>query len=45
LHTIIRIAAVLGIDPGLLLTGLSGQMVPEPNRLLTAREFIRARSS
>jgi transcriptional regulator with XRE-family HTH domain len=44
LHTIIRIATVLGVDPGLLMHGLSGQMVPESNRRLTAREFMRARS-
>jgi transcriptional regulator with XRE-family HTH domain len=45
LHTILRIASVLEVDPGVLIAGLSGDMVtPKPHKI-TAAELIRARDS
>lgn len=42
-HTLVRIAAVLGRDPGDLVHGLNGTMVPEKPELYTAADFIRER--
>lgn len=42
LHTIVRIAAVLEIDPAELVRGLRGDMIPARSHKLTAAEFIRA---
>jgi transcriptional regulator with XRE-family HTH domain len=43
LHTLLRIASVLEVDPGVLIAGLSGDMVPNRPHKLTAAELIRAR--
>ena len=42
-YTIIRIAHVLGIDPGVLLTGLTAEDLPEQSHVFTAREFVNER--
>lgn len=43
LHTMLRIASVLEVDPGVLIAGLSGDMVTARPHKLTAAELIRAR--
>jgi transcriptional regulator with XRE-family HTH domain len=43
LHTLLRIASVLEVDPGVLIAGLSGDMVTDRPHKLTAAELIRAR--
>jgi transcriptional regulator with XRE-family HTH domain len=43
LHTIIRIASVLGVDPGALVAGLTRKLLPDQAHALTAAEFIRER--
>lgn len=43
LHTILRIASVLEVDPGVLIAGLSGDMVTAKPHKLTAAELIEAR--
>jgi transcriptional regulator with XRE-family HTH domain len=43
LHTLLRIASVLEVDPGVLIAGLSGDMVTARPHKLTAAELIRAR--
>jgi transcriptional regulator with XRE-family HTH domain len=43
LHTMLRIASVLEVDPGVLIAGLSGDMVTSRPHKLTAAELIRAR--
>jgi len=43
LHTMLRIASVLEVDPGVLIAGLSGEMVTSRPHKLTAGELIRAR--
>jgi transcriptional regulator with XRE-family HTH domain len=45
LHTILRIASVLEVDPGIVIAGLSGDMVTSRPHKLTAAELIRARES
>lgn len=45
LHTLLRIASVLEVDPGVLIAGLSGDMVTARPHKLTAAELIRARES
>ncbi len=45
LHTLLRIASVLEVDPGVLIAGLSGDMVTARPHKLTAAELIRARQS
>lgn len=45
LHTLLRIASVLEVDPGLLISGLSGDMVTRKPHKLTAAELIKARES
>lgn len=44
LHTIVRIAVVLGVDPGALVAGLGQAELPERLHTLTAAEFIRERN-
>lgn len=43
LHTIIRIASVLGVDPGTLITGLGREQLPKTIHTLTAAEFMAER--
>lgn len=43
LHTLLRIASVLEVDPGVLIAGLSGDMVTKRPHKLTAAELIKAR--
>jgi transcriptional regulator with XRE-family HTH domain len=43
LHTIIRIADVLGVDPATLVAGLTRDLLPDQTHTLTAAEFIRER--
>ena len=45
LHTLLRIASVLEVDPGVLIAGLSGDMVTARPHKLTAAELIRARQT
>lgn len=42
-HTIIRIASVLGVDPGMLLKGIGGDALPDPESTFTAKDFVRER--
>jgi hypothetical protein len=44
LHTIVRIAAVLGVDPATLVAGLGQGDLPERMHALTAAEYIRERN-
>jgi transcriptional regulator with XRE-family HTH domain len=44
LHTLIRLATVLGIDVAQLLTGITGEALPERPRVFTAKDFVRERS-
>lgn len=43
-HTIVRIAAVLGVDPGILLSGLDEHTLPPNAETFTARDFVRERT-
>ncbi|WP_150308330.1 helix-turn-helix domain-containing protein [Planctomonas psychrotolerans] len=43
LHTIVRIAAVLGVDPGTLVGGITGEQLPEKPPVFTAIEYVRER--
>ena len=43
LHSLVRIAVTLEIDPGMLVSGLGADSIPEHEHQLTAREFLRAR--
>ena len=45
LHTLLRIASVLEVDPGFLIEGLSGDMVTARPHKLTATQLIRARQT
>lgn len=45
LHILLRIASVLEVDPGVLISGLSGDMVTARPHKLTAAELIRARQN
>lgn len=42
-HTIVRIASVLGVDPGVLLKDIGSEALPHPESTFTAREFVRER--
>lgn len=44
LHTIIRLAAVLGVDVSELVRGISANDLPEKRRVFTARDFVKERS-
>jgi len=43
LHTILRIATALNVDPATLVTGLDADMVPDRGHQLTAADLIKAR--
>lgn len=43
-HTVVRIAAVLGIDPGSLLAGLDESTLPPASETFTARDFVQERT-
>lgn len=43
LHTIIRIASVLGVDPATLVDGIGVTQLPPNFHVLTAAEFVRER--
>ncbi|MEY9952625.1 helix-turn-helix domain-containing protein [Leifsonia sp. EB34] len=44
LHTIVRLATALGVDPGELLAGLSGDgMLPDREHAYTVADFIAAK--
>ena len=45
LHTLLRVASVLEVDPGILIAGLSGDMVTSRPHKLTAAELIKARKA
>ena len=45
LHTIIRIAGVLGVDPSTLVDGIGLDQLPPHFHVLTAAEFVRERRS
>lgn len=42
-HTVLRIAAVLGVDPSVLVTGLGLDSLPDVEETFTARDFVRER--
>jgi transcriptional regulator with XRE-family HTH domain len=44
LHTLIRLAAVLGVDAAELVAGITGDSLPDKHRVFTARDFVRERS-
>jgi transcriptional regulator with XRE-family HTH domain len=44
LHTLIRLAGVLGVDAADLLTGIKADQLPEKRRVFTAKDFVRERS-
>ncbi len=44
LHTLIRLATVLGVDAAELLVGITADALPEKPRVFTAKEFVRERS-
>ncbi|HEX3680436.1 MAG TPA: helix-turn-helix transcriptional regulator [Galbitalea sp.] len=44
LHTLIRLATVLGVDVAELLAGIKADALPEKRRVFTAREFVRERT-
>jgi transcriptional regulator with XRE-family HTH domain len=44
LHTLIRLATVLGVDVGELLAGITSDALPEKRRVFTARDFVQERS-
>ena len=43
LHTVVRIATVLGVDPGALVGGLRGEQLPDRPQVFTASDFVRER--
>ena len=45
LHTLIRLATVLGVDVAELVAGIKGDALPEKRRVFTARDFVRERSA
>jgi transcriptional regulator with XRE-family HTH domain len=44
-HTLIRLAAVLGVDAAELVTGIGADSLPETRRVFTAKEFVRERKA
>jgi transcriptional regulator with XRE-family HTH domain len=44
LHTLIRLASVLGVDAAELLAGITGDALPDKRRVFTAKDFVRERS-
>ena len=45
LHTIVRVASVLDLDPGDLLTGMSTDDLPDKPETFTASDFVRERAA
>ncbi len=45
LHTIIRIAGALNLDPSALVAGLTPDLVPVPAHRVTVADLIRAREA
>jgi transcriptional regulator with XRE-family HTH domain len=45
LHTLIRLATVLGVDAAELLAGITSDALPEKARVFTAKDFVRERSA
>jgi transcriptional regulator with XRE-family HTH domain len=45
LHTIVRIAGVLGVDPSELVDGIGADDLPPHIQVLTAAEYVRERRS
>lgn len=45
LHTIVRVASVLDIDPGELIAGLTGADLPHKPETFTASDFVREREA
>ena len=43
LHTIVRIASVLGIDPAVLVAGITADTLPDLVERFTAADFVRER--
>ncbi len=44
LHTLIRLAAVLGVDAADLVRGIKADALPEKRRPFTARDYVRERT-
>jgi transcriptional regulator with XRE-family HTH domain len=44
LHTLIRLATVLGVDAADLLAGITSDALPEKRWVFTARDFVQERS-
>lgn len=44
-HSIVRIASVLNTDPGELVSGISGDSLPEAVTIFSARDFVRERTA
>lgn len=42
-HMIVRVASVLGVDPGSLVAGLTSGQLPELPEIYSAEDFIRER--
>lgn len=42
-HTLVRIASVLGVDPGSLIKGIEASSLPERREVFTAADFVRER--
>lgn len=40
-HTVVRIASVLGVNPGSLIDGLDADSLPESDHVFTARDYVR----
>ena len=43
-HTVVRIAAVLGVDPSVLVAGLGPDSLPAKIETFSAKDFIRERT-
>jgi transcriptional regulator with XRE-family HTH domain len=44
-HTLVRIAQVLGVDPGVLVKGIPGDSLPGTSHSFTAKDFVRERQT
>ncbi len=45
LHTLVRLATVLGVDTAELVAGIGGDALPERRRVFTARDYVREREA
>ncbi len=45
LHTLVRLATVLGVDAAELVAGIGGDTLPERRRVFTARDYVREREA